>query len=172
MKKKLFSLLLALSLMMGLAASASAAEVQTHEVPVTLTVVNTVQKISVTVPAALPVSVVDGYVVTATNAAIRNTADSGSIQVTGVAVTDGAFTVGNYENFAAIGNSIALSLNGCGTTKAGALGINSTAFPAIEAGGSLPIRYAAKVSADGNVSAVTAATVVFTIAAVENGGVK
>lgn len=138
MKNKLFSLLLALSLMMGLAVSASAAEVQTHEVPVTLTVVNTVQKLSVTVPAALPVSVVDGYVVTATNAAIRNTADSGAIRVTEVAVTDGAFTVGHYDSFAAAGNSIALSLNGCGTAGAGVLNINNDAFPAIEAGKSCP----------------------------------
>ena len=101
MRHKLLSAALALTMALSLFSSASAAEVQRHEVPVTLTVIQTEQRISVTVPAALPVSVVDDYVVTATNAAIRNTADSGTVRVSAVAVTDGALTVGSYENFPA-----------------------------------------------------------------------
>ena len=58
MRHKLLSAVLALTLALSLISSASAAEVQRHEVPVTLTVVNTERKISVTVPAALPVSLV------------------------------------------------------------------------------------------------------------------
>ena len=73
MKHKALALFLGLTAAASLALSASATS-QKHEVPVTLTIVNTEQRLSVTVPAALPVSVVDGYVVTATNAAIRNTA--------------------------------------------------------------------------------------------------
>ena len=64
MKNRLLALILSLVSAAALALSASAA--QTHEVPVTLTMINNEQRISVTVPAALPVSVVDGYVVTAT----------------------------------------------------------------------------------------------------------
>ena len=89
MKHRILALLLGLTMAASLAVSASATS-QKHEVPVTLTIVNTEQRLSVTVPAALPISVMDGYVVTATNAAIRNTADSGSIQVTAVAVQPGA----------------------------------------------------------------------------------
>ena len=62
--------------------SASAAETTEARVPVTLTVVNTVSPISCTVPAALPVSLVDGYVVCANNAAITNTGKTGAIKVT------------------------------------------------------------------------------------------
>ena len=166
MKQKLFALLLGLTMATTLAVSASATS-QKHEVPVTLTIVNTEQRLSVTVPAALPISVVDGYVVTATNAAIRNTADSGSIQVTAVAVQPGAYDIGSYEDFSGETGSIALSLNGCPTQGAGDLDITDEAFPAIDAGQALAIRYQAKVDTASEVSAVKAATVVFTIAAAE-----
>ena len=98
MKHKFLALILALTLALSLGATASAVS-QEHEVPVTLTIVNTEQKISVTVPAALPVSVVDGDVITATNAAIRNTAERGTIRVTAVEVRPGAYAIGNYEDF-------------------------------------------------------------------------
>ena len=164
MKHRMLALFLGLTAAASLALSASATS-QRHEVPVTLTIVNTEQRLSVTVPAALPISVVDGYVVTATNAAIRNTADSGSIQVTAVAVQPGAYDIGSYEDFSGGRNTIALSLNGCPTCGAGDLAITDEAFPAIEAGQALAIRYQAKVGDSGEVSAVKAATVVFTIAA-------
>ena len=158
MKNRLLALILSLTATAALALSASAA--QTHEVPVTLTVVNTQQRISVTVPAALPVSVVDGYVVTATNAAIRNTAAEGAVHIAAVTVTDGTLAVGHYEHFEeGAANTIALSLNGCPTRGAGEL--------AIGAGESLALNYDAKVNAVGEPKNETAATVVFTIAAAE-----
>ena len=166
MKHRMLALFLGLTAAASLALSASA-PAQKHEVPVTLTIVNTEQRLSVTVPAALPISVVDGYVVTATNAAIRNTADSGSIQVTAVAVQPGAYDIGDFENFAETDNSIALSLNGCPTQGAGDLAFTDEAFPTIEAGKALAIQYQAKVDTASEVSAVKAATVVFTIAAAE-----
>ena len=60
--QKAAALFLALALIFALPVTASAAETTEARVPVTLTVVNTVAPISCTVPAALPVSLVDGYV--------------------------------------------------------------------------------------------------------------
>ena len=95
-KKKLITLLLALTMILSLAVGASAAETTEAKVPVTLTVVNTVAPISCTVPAALPVSLVDGYVVCANNAAITNTGKTGAIRVTKVDVQAGTFEIGSY----------------------------------------------------------------------------
>ena len=165
-RKKLITLLLALTMILSLAVGASAAETTEAKVPVTLTVVNTVAPISCTVPAALPISLVDGYVVCANNAAITNTAKTGSIKVTKVDVQAGTFEIGNYDDFSASKNSIALSINGCATKGAGALTLVDGAFPAIGAEKSLAIRYKAKVSANEAVTNANAATIVFTIAAV------
>lgn len=169
MNRKLITLLLALTMIVSLAASASAAETKEARVPVTLTVVNTVAPISCTVPACLPVSLVDGYVVCANNASITNTAKSGSIKVTKVDVQPGVFEIGSYDAFSAGKNSIALNINGCSTKGAGALTLAENAFPAIPAEKSLAIRYRAKVSASEAVTNVNAATVIFTIAAVMEG---
>ena len=106
-KKKLITLLLALTMILSLAVGASAAETTEAKVPVTLTVVNTVAPISCTVPAALPVSLVDGYVVCANNAAITNTGKTGAIRVTKVDVQAGTFEIGSYDDFSASKNSIA-----------------------------------------------------------------
>jgi len=165
-RKNLITLLLALTMILSLAVGASAAETTEAKVPVTLTVVNTVAPISCTVPAALPISLVDGYVVCANNAAITNTAKTGSIKVTKVDVQAGTFEIGNYDDFSASKNSIALSINGCATKGAGALTLVDGAFPAIGAEKSLAIRYKAKVSANEAVTNANAATIVFTIAAV------
>ena len=167
MNRKLITLLLALTMIVSLAASASAAETTEARVPVTLTVVNTVAPISCTVPACLPVSLVDGYVVCANNAAITNTAKSGSIKVTKVDVQPGVFEIGSYDAFSAGKNSIALSINGCSTKGAGALTLAENAFPAIPAEKSLAIRYRAKVAANEAMTNVNAATVIFTVAAAE-----
>ena len=166
MNRKLITLLLALTMILSLTTGASAAETTEARVPVTLTVVNTVAPISCTVPAALPVSLVDGYVVCANNAAITNTGKTGSIRVTKVDVRAGTFEIGNYDDFSAGKNSIALNINGCSTKDAGALTLTDGAFPAIGAEKSLAIRYKAKVSANEAVTNVNAATIVFTIAAV------
>jgi hypothetical protein len=165
-RKKLITLLLALTMILSLAVGASAAETTEARVPVTLTVVNTVAPISCTVPAALPISLVDGYVVCANNAAITNTGKTGAIRVTKVDVQAGTFEIGNYDDFSASKNSIALSINGCATKGAGALTLVDGAFPAIGAEKNLAIRYKAKVSANEAVTNVNAATIVFTIAAV------
>ena len=164
--KKSLALLLALALIFAFPVSASAAETTEARVPVTLTVVNTVSPISCTVPAALPVSLVDGYVVCANNAAITNTGKTGAIKVTKVDVQDGTFEIGSYDDFSAGKNSIALSINGCSAKGAGALTLADGAFPAIPAEKNLAIRYKAKVSASEAVTKGNAATIVFTIAAV------
>ena len=169
MKKafKAFILLLCLALLIAFPVDASAEEVTEAAVPVTLTVINTVHPISVTVPAALPVSVVDGYTVTANNACISNNAEVGSIQVMAVTVQSGTFTIGSFEDFTAAEKTIALKINGCATEKAGPLAISRSTFPPVEAGESLPISYSAKVSVTEELSGVNAATLIFTIAAVQ-----
>ena len=164
--KKSLALLLALALIFAFPVTASAAETTEAKVPVTLTVVNTVAPISCTVPACLPVSLIDGYIVTASNAAITNTGKTGAIRVTKVDVQAGTFEIGNFDDFTASKNSIALSINGCSTKSAGALTLVDGAFPAISAEKSLAIRYKAKVSASEAVTNINAATIVFTIAAV------
>ena len=168
--KKSLALLLALALIFAFPVTASAAETTEAKVPVTLTVVNTVSPISCTVPAALPVSLIDGYVVCANNAAITNTAKTGSIKVTKVDVQAGTFEIGNFDDFTASKNSIALSINGCPTKGAGSLTLVDGAFPPIAAEKNLAIRYKAKVSANEAVTNVNAATVIFTIAAVMEEG--
>ena len=165
-KKKLITFLLALTMILSLSVGASAAETTEARVPVTLTVVDTVSPISCTVPACLPVSLVDGYVVTANNAMITNTGKTGAICVTKVDVQAGTFEIGNFDDFTASKNSIALSINGCSTKGAGSLTLVDGAFPAIAAEKNLAIRYKAKVSANEAVTNVNAATVIFTIAAV------
>ena len=166
--KKSLALLLALALIFAFPVTASTAETTEARVPVTLTVVNTVSPISCTVPAALPVSLVDGYVVCANNAAITNTGKTGAIKVTRVDVQAGTFEIGSYDDFSAGKSNIALSINGCPTKGAGALTLADGAFPAINAEKSLAIRYKAKVSSEA-VTNVNAATVIFTIAAVMEG---
>ena len=164
--KKAAALLLALALIFAFPVTASAAETTEAKVPVTLTVINTVAPISCTVPAALPISLVDGYVVCANNASIVNTAKTGSIKVMKVDVQPGSFEIGNFDDFTASKNSIALSINGCSTKGAGSLTLVDGAFPAIAAEKNLAIRYKAKVSASEAVTNINAATIVFTIAAV------
>lgn len=168
--KKSLALLLALALIFAFPVTASAAETTEAKVPVTLTVVNTVAPISCTVPACLPVSLIDGYIVTASNAAITNTGKTGAIRVTKVDVQAGTFEIGNFDDFTASKNSIALSINGCPTKGAGSLTLVDGAFPAIAAEKNLAIRYKAKVSASEAVTNINAATVIFTIAAVMEEG--
>ena len=165
--KKMIALILTLALAVSLPVVASAAETTEARVPVTLTVINTERPISVTVPAALPVSVVDGEVLVANNAKITNNAKTGSVQVTGVLVENGSLTVSNYEDFDGDDNTIALSINSCGTKGAGELDISEDYFPDIESGKSLPIHYHAKVAVSETMKDATAATVIFTIASVD-----
>ena len=164
MKHKRFSaILLALALALSLGTTAFAASSTTATVPVTLTVDNEYRAVNVTVPAALPVYVINGTVVTADNAKITNNSKTGSIQVTGVSITDGAYKVGSYESFTG-SKTIALKINGCVTNGAGNMAIANGAFPVIAAGGNQLLTYYAKVSGNApNADNVQAANIVFTI---------
>lgn len=168
MKRKRFSaFFLALALALSLGTTAFAADSTTATVPVTLTVDNEYRAVNVTVPAALPVYVINGTVVTADNAMITNNSQTSSIQVTGISITNGAYTVGSYDSFS--GNkTIALKINGCVTKGAGSVAVTSSSFPAISAGGSQLLTYYAKVSGDApNADSVQAANIVFTISIVD-----
>ena len=161
------ALVLSMALLICFPVKASAEEVTEARVPVTLTVITTERPISVTVPAALPVSVVDGEVLVANNAKISNNAENGAVRVTGVVVENGSLTVADYDDFDGDNNTIALSINGCGTEGPGELDITNTAFPDINAGEALSINYKAKVAVSGEVKDMSAATVIFTISAVD-----
>lgn len=162
-RTKFAAMFLALALAFSLNIPALAAESTTATVPVTLTVTNEYRSVDVTVPATLPVQVVNGTVITADNARITNNAKSGSIQVTAVSVKDGAYKVGDYERFSG-SKTIALKINGSSTKGAGKLTFAPSAFPAIGAGSSQKLTYNAKVSSDApNAVNVQAASVIFTI---------
>ena len=151
------------TIVLAFSAAAESAE-QTVTIPVTLTVVHTARSIDVTLPAALPVSVVNGRVLTADNLELRNHSDTVSVCVAGIRVVDGSFSVAPFAAFpAGERNRIALRINGCETAGAGALPLTEEAFPAIPAGSSLPVRYEAKVSASEDVSGTSAASIVFTL---------
>ena len=136
-------------------------------VPVTLTVANEYRAVNVTVPANLPVEVINGEVFTADNVQITNNSETSAIRVTKISVTNGAYKVGSFENFAGA-TTIALKINGCPTVSAGCMDITSAAFPVIPANENLALTYYAKVSADApNAEGVNAAHVVFTISLVD-----
>ena len=165
--KSILAFLLSLMMVFSLGMNAYAATSTTATVPVTLTVSNEYRAVNVTVPASLPVYVINGTVVTADNAVIRNNSKTSAIQVTSISVTDGAYKVGDYENFSGK-QTIALKINGCPTKGAGKLAITSSAFPVIAANGSQALTYFAKVSGDApNADDVQAANVVFTISIVD-----
>lgn len=164
--KRLSAMLLAFVMILSLGATALAADSTTASVPVTLTVSNEYRAVNVTVPASLPVEVINGVVITADNAKITNNAKSGAVQITGISVTDGAYRIGDYENFSG-SKTIALKINGCPTTGAGTLALNDAAFPVINAGESQALTYFAKVSGDApNAENVQAANVIITISIV------
>lgn len=165
--KRLSALILAVMLTLSLGTTAFAANSTMATVPVTLTVANEYRAVNVTVPASLPVEVINGVVITADNAKITNNSKTGSVQVTKISVTDGAYKVGSYEDFS--GNkTIALKINGCSTKGSGNLPITGSAFPVIKAGSSQALTYFAKVSGDApNSENVQAANVVITISIVD-----
>lgn len=161
--KSITAFILALMLVLSLGTTAFAASETTATVPVTLTVANEYRAVNVTVPASLPVYVINGTVVVADNARIVNNSKTGAIKVTNISVTDGAYKVGNYNDFSG-SRTIALKINGCPTVSAGRLSITSSAFPVIEAGKSQLLTYYAKISGDApNAEDVNAANVVITI---------
>ena len=165
--KRLWALFLAVVLVLSLGTTAFAAGSTTATVPVTLTVANEYRAVNVTVPATLPVVVINGVVITADNARIVNNSKTGAVQVTKISVTDSAYKVGSYDSFSG-SKTIALKINGCVTKGSGALALNSNAFPVIQAGASQALTYFAKVSGDApNAKDVQAANVVITISIVD-----
>ena len=94
----------------------------------TLTVIESQRQISVTVPAALPVSVVDGKVLTASTPPSATTGKD-PVAVTAISVKPGAYDIGSFDHFSGLAGTIALSLNGCGTTGAGSLPMIDAALP-------------------------------------------
>ena len=121
--KRTGALILALALCLSLGAHAAGSTTAT--VPVTLTVDNEYRAVNVTVPASLPIEVINGTVLTAENARITNNSKSGSVRVSGVEVMGGAYKVGNYNSFSG-SKTIALKINGCATEGPGKLSICST----------------------------------------------
>ena len=157
---------LALALALCLSHGAFADTTTTATVPVTLTVDNEYRAVNVTVPPSLPIHVINGTVVTADNAKITNNSTNGAVRVTGVEVADGAYKVGDYNSFSGA-HRVALKINGCATTGAGRLAINSSAFPVIQPQSGMALEYFAKISADApNSENVNAINVVFTISIV------
>ena len=162
--KRIGALLLMAAMCLSLGAFADTSTTAT--VPVTLTVDNEYRAVNVTVPASLPIHVINGTVVTADNAKITNNSTNGAVRVTGVEVADGAYKVGDYNNFSGA-HRVALKINGCATTGAGRLAINSSAFPVIQPQSCMALEYFAKISADApNSENVNALNVVFTISIV------
>ena len=165
-RKSIPVLLLALLLAFSLGTGAMAAGSTTATVPVTLTVSNVYRAVNVTVPASLPVYVINGTVVVANNAMITNNSKINAVRVTGLSVTDGAYKVTAYDSFSG-SKSIALKINGCPTVGTGSVPIKSTSFPEIRPQGHLLLKYYAKISGDAeNVENLQAASVVFTISVV------
>ena len=155
----------ALIISLLLCTAAEAANSTSASVPVTLTVANEVKTVNVTVPTSQPVEIRNGKVITASDACIKNNSKSGSVRVTDVTVSSGAYTVGDYDNFSGY-KTIALKINGIPTHGAGKMSITKTAFPEIKPGSSQKLTYDAKVSSDaGNAQNIAACTVIFTISA-------
>lgn len=165
-KKTIPAFILTLILLFTSATAAFAANSTTATVPVTLTVSNEYRAVNVTVPASLPVYVINGTVVVADTARITNNSRTGSVRVTGISVTDGAYRVGDYDSFGGSG-MIALRINGCPTRGSGKVAFDADAFPVIAPQGSMALKYSAKVSGDAqNAENVSAANVIFTISIV------
>lgn len=150
-----------------LTAGAVSTEQKTMTIPVTLTVVNTVNTIDVTLPASFPVSVLDGKVLTATNVDIRNNSTKSKIEITDVRIVDGAYKVVKYDTFqSGTTGEIAMSLNGCSTQGSGSIPLTKEAFPIIDVETTLPVNYKAKVTAKGETTKLNAANVIITLRAI------
>lgn len=136
-------------------------------IPVTLTVVNTVKSIDVTMPASMPISVYDDKVLTADNVAITNNSTNTHVGVVSIVAENGAYDVEHYMEFPDNSASkVALSINGCGTVGPGEIPIKDGAFSQIEPQTSLPINYKAKVSSSGDVTGLEVAKIIFTLRAI------
>lgn len=165
MKKTVALFLAACMLMCGVCYAENGE--QTSVIPVTVTIVHSVRNIDVTIPAAMPVSVVDGAVYTADNVTIINNSKSMDVEISSVRVESGEYSVGDYNNFSDDAEkTIAMVINGAATTGEGEIDLSSGYFRNIGAGSSLAIDYDAKVSDGADVKNMQAASVVFVLRAV------
>ena len=162
------TLIMSSMLMMPCIAADETPGQQTTSIPVTLTIVQSVKNIDVTMPAAFPVSVIDGKVLTATNVEIKNNSDKVGVEITSIKVTDGTYAVADFDAFPTSGSKkIAMNINGCQTKTSGELAITKKAFPNIEPTQALAINYDAKVLGSGEVKGEKAANVIFTLKATD-----
>lgn len=169
-KNKIAGLLAALLAVAGTGVVSAAGE-QTTTIPVTLTVVHSVQNLDVTMPAAMPVSLLDGKVLTANNVEIRNNSAYVDVEVADLRVENAAYRVGDYDAFPENEMSvIAMKINGCATHGPGAVTLTETGFPIIRAGKELPIEYRARLNDTQDISGQEVARVIFTLRAVPNQG--
>lgn len=140
---------------------------QQNTIPVTLTVVHSIHSLDVTMPLCMPVSVLNGTVLTANNVQITNNSVYDDVEISSIQINGKTWNIGDYENFPTDEpRLIAMSINGCPTKGSGELGINDTAFPAIGRGKSLPLAYEAKVSDSVDMTGAEVAQVIFTLRAV------
>ena len=161
--KKILALVLAIACSICGTALAATQE-QSSVIPVTVTVVRTSKHIDVTMPATMPVSVLDGKVLTADNVEIVNNSSSVDVEITGVRVEAGAFEIGNFNDFDGdTNNTIALKINGATTTESGELDISEANFGVLATGERMAIDYDAKVSTSDDVKGLQAASVVFVL---------
>jgi DNA-directed RNA polymerase alpha subunit len=146
---------------------------QTNRVPITISIVNSTKMIDVTMPVVMPISIMDGKVLTADNVEITNNSDSIPVEITSVEVDDGAYEVASYDEFVDYSkDKIALIINGCKTVDNGIMDISAEMltekFPVIDIHESLPINYSAKVSKSTETGIIEeAASVVFTLKTVD-----
>ena len=71
----------------------------TATVPVTLTVDNEYRAVNVTVPASLPIHVINGTVVTADNAKITNNSTNGTVRVTEIQTGADIRMIDSFQQF-------------------------------------------------------------------------
>jgi hypothetical protein len=170
--KKILSILLALTLVMGLSATALAADITTAggsgSSPLNLSQEATT--FSVTVPTSLPVSMdASGNITTATTAYIYNNS-YGPVVVTNVRVaTANGWSLAAYTtDFKAqkVGlKQFGLTLNGDAAATDGSVSMTAASWPSIPGWDALRLSYTANVAAQSAaLTNVTIAGVVFTVA--------
>lgn len=163
-QKRVLAGLFAALLVSATAGSALASGEQSTTIPVTLTVVHSVQSMDVTMPAAMPVSLLDGKVLTANNVEIVNNSPYVDVEVSSVRVENAAYRVGDYDAFPESESGvIAMKINGCVTHGPGVLTLTESGFPVIQAGKVLPVEYRAKLNDTHDVSGQEVARVIFTL---------
>lgn len=167
MRKSILAAVSGLALVSALTSPCLAVVSETGEhtatVPVTLTVVHTTKYIDVTVPLSMPISLVDGKVLTAENVFIQNNSDTFGVEVESIEVESGLYDIIGFDETPDGQKQLALQMNGIKTTGSGQMPITKEAFPDLLPEETLEISYDAKVSDTADVSGLEIAHVVFTL---------